>query len=232
MPSTFELANMCNLVYNLEDYGDWKISCTQLRDSGFKAGVYTKDSEQVIAYAGTDNEGDYISDIAMALGFLPNQAYEGQEYFDCVYDSEYFTTITGHSLGGSIASVVGNKYGRDTVTFNSPGVLGLKFLENKNNWYESIERNMAAVGRIFHYIIREDPFGTHRGHLGKVYLAYASPKSEGMKADHTIKQWLKEERYDGNGEYDPSKPININMVNNNYAGLSVTPTELVRALAR
>lgn len=216
MATTFELAELSDLVYDLKPSEEWKIveEINNLtggdiftENTGFKAAIYEKGNERVVAYAGTEVEiGDYIADLKIILKMLPRQAEEAIYFFEKFYDPEYKTTVTGHSLGGALAEIVGNLYPlkiQKSVTFNSPGVLGTSYFNPVKKRREEIIFNPKAEGVISHYSIQYDAIAWFGTHLGRVFLAKAV---EGYW-NHRMKQWL-EKRYDAEGEYDPNLEIN------------------------
>ena len=74
---------------------------------GFSYGVYTKGSEVVIAYTGTNAGIDWLSNGTAGLGAGAPQVYEAALAY--VKAKEAYgsnITFTGHSLGGGLASVM------------------------------------------------------------------------------------------------------------------------------
>lgn len=122
----------------------------------FQAAVYLKNSgERIISFCGSNDATDWVVDNRCILnGVVPPQAYLAMKFFELfasgrieakkdVFDTfkvsfvgdclnrkvDTFTAntmMTGHSLGGALASIVVNKYGVKAVIFNSPGIIGLK----------------------------------------------------------------------------------------------------------
>ncbi len=101
---------------------------------GFETRVYSNNSrtQVVFAIAGTDDAQDIIADASFATG-VPNDAMKAQVSNavdvlvklknDLAYSS-YATadiTVTGHSLGGAVAQMIGHTAGVRTVSFNAPG---------------------------------------------------------------------------------------------------------------
>ena len=94
---------------------------------GFAAIAYKNKTtnEIIIAYRGTDSMGDIvISDVQIALKDVPQQASKAVKFYERVKemypDSEI--SLTGHSLGGSLAHYVSVAKGVTAVTFNAPAV--------------------------------------------------------------------------------------------------------------
>ena len=94
-------------------------------NTGFFARVLQKDNDIIIAIRGTDfsNGLDLRNDIAMARSRIPAQTTEALKLYDKVA-AEYpnaHIVLTGHSLGGSLAQIVGAIRGAEAVTFNAYG---------------------------------------------------------------------------------------------------------------
>jgi len=98
-------------------------------NSGFYGVAFKNEDtkEVVVAYRGTDGFGDITPDLQIAFGTnVPNQYYQAKQFYDdvarkTVDDNYQPPTITGHSLGGGLAQLVGAVTGAPTVTFNAPG---------------------------------------------------------------------------------------------------------------
>jgi hypothetical protein len=145
-------------------------------DSGFQGAAYGKDTnndgkydEIVISYAGTDPTSikDIHNDLDIALGKLPDQYEDALTFYNMVLNSNTDCTnfsITGHSLGGALAQLIGAKTGKNTMTFNAPGVydilsdpkIGLDSCKNYTN--------------IQNYSIINDPIGNFGVHVGSSYI--------------------------------------------------------------
>ena len=97
------------------------------KKSGFHGEAFYKDGKVVIAMRGTNDKDDLANDVDMAKKKLPNQYADAQKFYEKV--KKDFTNqeivFTGHSLGGSLAQLMSNKTGHETVTFNAYGVADL-----------------------------------------------------------------------------------------------------------
>lgn len=93
--------------------------------TGFYACVLKKGDEIIIAYRGTDEKNkDLKSDIQIGSKNLPEQAKEANTFAIEVMDEFRGCKIyvTGHSLGGALAQIVGSLFGLKTATFNPAGM--------------------------------------------------------------------------------------------------------------
>lgn len=85
-------------------------SGTSKTTSGYKYAVYQNGNNIILAYAGTDSAGDLCgSDRQMAFDKIPSQYQEAlNTYLDLKANNPNANiTVTGHSLGGSLAQLVG-----------------------------------------------------------------------------------------------------------------------------
>ncbi len=98
--------------------------------SGFKAGIYEKDGEYVIAFAGTDGllaPGDWANNFANGLG-LPTVQYTLAGKIAAAAVEKYpGVTFVGHSLGGGLAQYAALKTSNNAVVFNAAGSPYSKF---------------------------------------------------------------------------------------------------------
>lgn len=96
--------------------------------NGFFACVYQKDDEMVIVYRGTEisDKEDLRNDKEMFNHVLPEQSQNALQVYDMVnkYCKEkgMELTVIGHSLGGSLAQIVGAFRNATAVTYNAYGV--------------------------------------------------------------------------------------------------------------
>ena len=105
---------------------DWIKVSEYDKKSGFHGETFYKNGKVVIAIRGTEKEDkkDWNNDIKLGMKNLPNQYADAQKFYEKVRkdfpDQEII--FTGHSLGGSLAQLMSNKTGHETVTFNAYGV--------------------------------------------------------------------------------------------------------------
>lgn len=83
----------------------------------------TPDGGYVVAFQGSVEGGDWVTNAEQALGFESEQYTAAMELAVEVNDATGGeVTFTGHSLGGGLASAAGMATGQPAVTFDSSGV--------------------------------------------------------------------------------------------------------------
>lgn len=91
--------------------------------SGFEAVTFQRGDEIVISFAGTydkDISGDIAADIALGNGHYSEQLKQAAEYYLQVKSAnpDAKITLTGHSLGGGLASLIAVFFDEDAATFD------------------------------------------------------------------------------------------------------------------
>ncbi len=109
----------------------WQEITSYSDDNGFQATVYKNGDNITISYRGTEitklenNEfvKDIFSDFQMSINNFPNQYKSANEVYKQIRQSypNSKITVTGHSLGGSLAQLVSAENGCQAVTFNAYG---------------------------------------------------------------------------------------------------------------
>jgi hypothetical protein len=91
--------------------------------SGFQAGIYSDNHQYVLAFAGTNDMRDWLSNVRQATGYDDvqyNQAVAVAKSAKAAFGDAL--VIAGHSLGGGLAATAALATGTVAVTFNAAGV--------------------------------------------------------------------------------------------------------------
>ncbi|MCX7167626.1 MAG: hypothetical protein NTV11_15325 [Rhodocyclales bacterium] len=140
--------------------------------SGFEASILgngttiANSTEIVISYAGTD-DSDYLGDVAadatLIAGFGATQLRQAAEYYLQVktLNPDARITLTGHSLGGGLAALVGVFFNETALTFDQA-----PFRNSANaviaadaRLYLSTRFPASALAPLDAFILSFDPFG-------------------------------------------------------------------------
>jgi len=139
MATVMTYARMADAVYDDDpQVAGWTRAGFQRSGSGltnaFQGAAFTAGSELVFAFKGTSGGRDAIADVKLGIGMNTFQYSSAGDFVASVRaPAGVRVSLTGHSLGGAIAQIVGNRRRLPFVTFNAPGV-GL------------ISRNLDQVG--------------------------------------------------------------------------------------
>lgn len=138
MVSRLEYALLARATYedNKKDIPkNWEVINTYESDTSDFAGTAYRNNitgDIVVAYRGTDSDWKNIQDwtqnnLTIAFNKIPNQFDDALRFYSEVAgaNKDANVSITGHSLGGILAQLVGACSLKDTVTFNSIGVTHL-----------------------------------------------------------------------------------------------------------
>lgn len=143
--------------------------------TGFYADVLVGEDDVIIAIRGTNDKDDLNDDFAMARSRIPAQTRDALDLYNRVkkeYPDKNITS-TGHSLGGSLAEIVGTLNGELAVGFNAYGVRDL-FNENA----------VIQEDNIVNYVNTQDAVTMVNGenHIGEIYSVPNIGK--GVKGKH------------------------------------------------
>lgn len=106
-------------------------------NSGLRSVIYTDGNVFIVAFRGTDNPSDLVEDAQLTFG-MNTAMYPIGEAVAAGAGNHGQVYVTGHSLGGAVAQVVGSRMGLPFVTFNAPGVA---LVASRNIW----QANYLAV---------------------------------------------------------------------------------------
>lgn len=180
-----ELAAMAQDVYDLDSRGidGWtrldeaqleaaNIDPEMLEDprTGFRAAIYTDgDGRYVLAFAGTNPTefSDWVANIRQGLGLEDEQYVQATrlaEMAEAAFGDDL--VITGHSLGGGLASAAALATDSAAVTFNAAGLhdntmreLGLPPSEGRAIAEDGLVRGYVVDGEVVTYL-QEDHWQT------------------------------------------------------------------------
>lgn len=126
MNSLYELSILAGAVYeNSPSSSGW--TCSAFRPGGgrwdqLQAAAFTKGSETVVAFRGTTaSADDVLADLKLGSGMNTSHFAAADEFISDYLKTDN-VTVCGHSLGGAIAQIVGNRWELKFATFNAPGV--------------------------------------------------------------------------------------------------------------
>ena len=127
MATMLTYALMCDAVYNDDPQMDgwarvgFRPSGAGLTDA-FQGVAFRSGHEVVFAFKGTSNGRDAVADAKLGVGMNTYQYACAGEFVTHTPVGGCNVSVTGHSLGGAIAQIIGNRHRLPFVTFNAPGV--------------------------------------------------------------------------------------------------------------
>ncbi|MGH8082917.1 MAG: XVIPCD domain-containing protein, partial [Lysobacter sp.] len=152
------------------------------KDSGFLSRIYGDEhGHYVLAYSGTDEGKDWLTNLRQGLGFEDaqyNQAIALAREAQVAFGDE--VVITGHSLGGGLAGVASISSGIPAVTFNASGVHD-KTLERIGIDADAAKQDVAHNGQIRRYSVRNEILTELQEH--SIPLKWAMPDAVGHKIE-------------------------------------------------
>lgn len=128
MATILELAKMASAVYdNTPNVPGWQLELhpgsSNLCDL-FKGAAFRNGTETVYAFKGTSQLKDWATNAAYGLfGMNTFQFARADDFLRAsLTRRDRIVSVCGHSLGGAIAQVIGNRRHLPFATFNAPGV--------------------------------------------------------------------------------------------------------------
>ena len=221
MISLLELAKLSEAVYDVppKAVDGWTLGAYRLGRSGglwedLQAAIYNKaGGGTVVAFRGTNlsmsailgTAQDLDADVTLGAGANIN-AYNAAAKFMEKVANRPEVIVTGHSLGGAVAQIIGNRWRLRIATFNAPGVgvlssrnigeanpimFGVRTLGMVGSEVEHPWQAVSDMGSAFHRMkgvnLRLDgdivsKIGEHYGKL----LTIAGPSGAGALEQHKI----------------------------------------------
>lgn len=198
MASVFDLANLSALAYDSSKitFSDWtRIGYHgAISGEGFFAEIYmqAKQKDIVLSIRGTDGDAfdksDILSDLQLAIGRAPAQlehafvAYEKtRKLAEQHFGYNYNLYLTGHSLGGGLASLLSaKKAGLPTVTFNAPGMQRSFIGSHLIDMIGQYNLGYVKTAKMLHIRAMGDPVSAGTGkHMGEVKEIYVDKWGDG-----------------------------------------------------
>lgn len=88
----------------------------------FQGAAFRRGDEVIFAFKGTSSAGDAVTDAKLGVGMNTDQYARAGAFVARTPVEGARVSLTGHSLGGAIAQIIGNRRRLPFVTFNAPGV--------------------------------------------------------------------------------------------------------------
>jgi hypothetical protein len=145
------------------------------KELNFACAAYRKDNEIIIAFRGTNDKADVITDLNFVFKEIPLVTPKfAREFYDklkkmCADCKFYFT---GHSLGGAYAQLLCAQLVKENdidkaITFNAPGMAYA--LDDKNASKDLKYPNIS------NYVVMNDFVGNFKAHIGETYYIQPFP---------------------------------------------------------
>jgi hypothetical protein len=159
---------------------------------GFQGGIWQSDTDVIVGCCGTNpnQKGklvkDLLADVRIGLNIMPNQASSARKMIDLARSlaNGRRISVTGHSLGGGLAQVLGVWEDVPFVTFNAPAMAHTLKAAKVNFFKPQVMQRTRGVvdgttpgvnfrirGLGLDGVVRNDPVSMHGalgGHLGMV----------------------------------------------------------------
>lgn len=143
-------------------------------DNGYKANIYLDigTGKYIISFNGTDDFKDVSgSDLDMAKGKIPGQCDNAMKMLDNLerdfgISKDDVEMMTGHSLGGSLAQLVGQLDAYKDIPVVTLNPFGTKDLEGGPQWEKEPKSNDTS--NIHNYATLGDPIPALNGHVGEI----------------------------------------------------------------
>ncbi len=128
MARVITYARACNAVYDASPTipSPWKRVAFQASGGGlqdaFQGAAFVRGSHMIVAFKGTSSAADVVTDAKLGVGMNTVQYACAARFMGTLPVQGKDVTLCGHSLGGAIAQIIGNRHRLPFITFNAPGV--------------------------------------------------------------------------------------------------------------
>jgi hypothetical protein len=158
--------------------------------NGFDAAIYQNAQGQyVVAYRGTDdwgltNSGDANDNGLQGLGFEVDQTSQYSDAIALAQHAEQVfgdgnVVVTGHSLGGGLASAASIATGATGVTFNAAGLSNNTLEQTLGQNPNAARQTLADNGQIRRYAVNGDPLTAAQEDLATLPVVGSPPNAIG-----------------------------------------------------
>lgn len=136
---------------------------------------FIKDKEIIIAFRGTNDKADVVTDLNFVFNKTPIATPKfAREFYNKLKEkcSDCKIYFTGHSLGGAYAQLLCAQLVKEqdicrAITFNAPGMAYA--LDNKN------ASDTIKYPNISNYVVMNDFVGNFKAHIGNTYYIQPFP---------------------------------------------------------
>jgi hypothetical protein len=158
--------------------------------NGFDAAIYQNAQGQyVVAYRGTDdwglaNSGDANDNGLQGLGFEVDQTSQYSDAIALAQRAEQVfgdgnVVVTGHSLGGGLASAASIATGATGVTFNAAGLSNNTLEQTLGQNPNAARQTLADNGQIRRYAVNGDPLTAAQEDIPTLPIVGSPPNAVG-----------------------------------------------------
>lgn len=121
MTTILDIAEIANDIYDTGS-SRTRSNFTRNRSNGFQGALYEQGNYLVVAFKGTHNRHDLVSDFQLAVGRHPEQLEDARGLFEAGLGARGSRRLllTGHSLGGALCQAVGYLTKTPFISFNAP----------------------------------------------------------------------------------------------------------------